>query len=102
MKRPRIYLDPQRLAAHVHAHDEALAAKLGVDIIFMYDKDRSGRPFLEIIPGRSPNVSAPGYPSTCRFCGIAVTPGDRICEPCNTARYGVNRFGGEVPAGVDW
>lgn len=40
--------------------------------------------------------------SRCRFCGTVVTLGDRICGPCNDEKYGTHRFGGEIPAGVDW
>ena len=40
--------------------------------------------------------------SQCRHCGCKVAHGDRICNDCNERRYGTHRFGGEVPAGVDW
>lgn len=38
----------------------------------------------------------------CPNCGDDTIPEMPICSSCYAGEYGSQRFGGEVPAGVDW
>ena len=38
----------------------------------------------------------------CPNCGTDTIPEMPICSSCYAGDYGSPRFGGEVPAGVDW